>query len=187
MIVSNSSHFLRGTPGMAGYRANAAMVLSRNAGMAGFGGDPWLDWCAKEYGGDGTLKAKCEKWYPVAPWTVAGKALRGLPQSTAGVTNAVQETAAMVGSVAQSLPTGTTSTAKPPTTIPNPNTTIAPYNPGGAGNYLVPVSGAGSSRMLMIGGFILAGALGLFLLKGRKRSSMAGYSKRRRRSAYRRG
>ncbi len=72
---------------------NSYRGYSAGSGFASFGG-PWEDWCDQHYGPNGstpdpTLLAKCNTNIPfIAPWTVVGRSMRGLPASDAGVATA---------------------------------------------------------------------------------------------------
>lgn len=78
----------------------------RQSRLSGFGGDPWIDYCTKTYANDGANLSKCKKWYPFAPWTIAGKLARGLPVSGSSVSSAVEETKKFVESSTQSSTPG---------------------------------------------------------------------------------
>jgi hypothetical protein len=70
-------------------------VLSQEFSGAGFAafGDAWIDYCGKTYANDAGLRAKCESkpmgFLTLAPWTVIGKAQRGLPNVASNILSTV--------------------------------------------------------------------------------------------------
>ena len=160
-------------------------------GFGAFGGD-YEDWCdaaASVWPGADreTLRGKCKNNPPpwLAPWTDAGKLLRGLPMNFSSSAAKVAEGAA--AAVWQDV-TVATSNQQPATSSGLPNAqparpavvTQQPAQTGPAWT-VIPTTTAG--KVGLSAGVLLAGAgIAAYFLLGKKRggTALAGYSKQRR-------
>lgn len=99
------------------------MIVNNFAGFGAFGGD-WEDYCDRTYpvdavGDDGKLlRPKCRAGGFFAPWTIVGKAERGLPVSWTAVKNAAAGVAASAKEVMTPAPVPDVAPTAPSSTAP---------------------------------------------------------------------
>lgn len=154
-------------------------MIVQNFGRLGAFGGEWEDWCDREYPADAKnsegklVRELCKKAGIFAPWTIIGKAERGLPVTWTNVKNAASEVAATAQQVFTPDTSATVEVSTPATAGAGPGPVLvskpfrpAPYTANPA-VYAPPPStfaSSGLSTGVILGGVAAAAAL-FYLLK----------------------
>lgn len=143
------------------------MLINSYGRYAAFGGT-WEDWCDQNYANDPANLSKCKSWAPFAPWTLAGKTIRGLPVTTEAVISAGKDVINVIPA-AKTIVTGEPSAeylrAQEEARRADAEAELQRQQAAAGGGTVLGVS----KKALMIGGGVLAAGLVLPMLLKRRR------------------